>query len=168
MCFACAGSLSRTATDAATAGRAPCWRGCGHAPIWAPGLIDADRKNYTPFPKGSAPPAGALRFAGLQGALPPPVRRPLAISFGRSRSRPVSGSSSPRTFPGFPLLRLPAASTAASSAAADCPMGLVHSLLSGAEPQPPPSVVLVPPLLGRERKGRSRFAKSSYDRCAAA
>lgn len=42
---------------------------------------------------------------------------------------------------------------------------LVSSLIGGAEPQPPPSVVLVPPLLERERKGRSRFAKSSYDRC---
>lgn len=47
-------------------------------------------------------------------------------------------------------------------------MGLPFSLpfstlFSGAE-APPPNVVLVPPLLERERKGRSRFAKSSYDR----
>lgn len=45
-------------------------------------------------------------------------------------------------------------------------MGLIFShFLGSAEPEPPPSVVLVPPLLERERKGRSRFAKSSYDRC---
>lgn len=44
-------------------------------------------------------------------------------------------------------------------------MGLILSqFLGSAEPEPPPSVVLVPPLLERERKGRSRFAKSSYDR----
>lgn len=41
---------------------------------------------------------------------------------------------------------------------------LLSSLLGMAEAEPPPSVVLVPPLLERERKGRSRFAKSSYDR----
>ena len=43
---------------------------------------------------------------------------------------------------------------------------LLSSLLpfAGGEPQPPPSVVLCPPLLERERKGRSRFAKSSYDK----
>ncbi|GAB4816115.1 hypothetical protein N2152v2_003161 [Parachlorella kessleri] len=35
---------------------------------------------------------------------------------------------------------------------------------SFATPEVPPNVVLVPPLLDRERKGRSRFAKSSYDR----
>lgn len=35
---------------------------------------------------------------------------------------------------------------------------------SFAKPEVPPNVVLVPPLLDRERKGRSRFAKSSYDR----
>lgn len=39
-----------------------------------------------------------------------------------------------------------------------------NSMFSDAEGQAPPSVVLVPPLLIRERKGRSRFAKSSYDR----
>lgn len=44
-------------------------------------------------------------------------------------------------------------------------MGLpFSSLFSGADAEMPPSVVLVPPLLERERKGRSRFAKSSYDR----
>ncbi len=35
---------------------------------------------------------------------------------------------------------------------------------SFATPEVAPNVVLVPPLLDRERKGRSRFAKSSYDR----
>lgn len=42
---------------------------------------------------------------------------------------------------------------------------VLSSLFSGAENEPPPSVVLCPPLLERERKGRSRFAKSSFDRC---
>ena len=37
---------------------------------------------------------------------------------------------------------------------------------SFAAPEKPPNVVLVPPLLDRERKGRSRFAKSSYARWA--
>ena len=41
-------------------------------------------------------------------------------------------------------------------------MGILFSSL--AAPEAPPAVVLVPPLLERERKGRSRFAKSSYDR----
>jgi hypothetical protein len=41
-------------------------------------------------------------------------------------------------------------------------MGVLFSSL--AAPEAPPAVVLVPPLLERERKGRSRFAKSSYDR----
>lgn len=44
-------------------------------------------------------------------------------------------------------------------------MGSFFSSFSA--PQAPPNVVLVPPLLDRERKGRSRFAKSSYDRCGA-
>lgn len=41
---------------------------------------------------------------------------------------------------------------------------LLSSLLpfSMSEQEAPPSVVLCPPLLERERKGRSRFAKSSY------
>lgn len=44
-------------------------------------------------------------------------------------------------------------------------MGLpFSSLFSGTNAELPPNVVLVPPLLERERKGRSRFAKSSYDR----
>ena len=30
-------------------------------------------------------------------------------------------------------------------------------------PEPPPAVVLVPPMLERDLKGRTRFAKSSYD-----
>lgn len=42
-------------------------------------------------------------------------------------------------------------------------MGNLASFLSSADSLPP-SVVLVPPLLVRERRGRSRFAKSSYDR----
>lgn len=43
-----------------------------------------------------------------------------------------------------------------------------HAVMGSAlsAPEAPPSVVLVPPLLDRERKGRSRFAKSSYDRSA--
>ncbi|KAI3430560.1 hypothetical protein D9Q98_005153 [Chlorella vulgaris] len=43
-------------------------------------------------------------------------------------------------------------------------MGHILSVFSGAEADAPPLVVLVPPLLERERKGRSRFAKSSYGR----
>ncbi|RMZ56210.1 hypothetical protein APUTEX25_002400 [Auxenochlorella protothecoides] len=41
-------------------------------------------------------------------------------------------------------------------------MGNAISWIQGSDL--PPSVVLVPPLLERERKGRSRFTKSSYDR----
>ncbi len=43
-------------------------------------------------------------------------------------------------------------------------MGLPFSSLFSGAAELPPNVVLVPPLLERERKGRSRFAKSSYDR----
>lgn len=43
-------------------------------------------------------------------------------------------------------------------------MGLPLSLpLFSSARDEPPQVVLVPPLLERERKGRSRFAKSSYE-----
>lgn len=42
-------------------------------------------------------------------------------------------------------------------------MGAFFSSFASAEE--PPSVVLVPPMLDSRERGRSRFAKSSYDRC---